>query len=112
MIAEIFSGNSIELSAARFVIIAKPFVPWFSVFHVPRSFGSYIISFIVKIGCSVLRGDHLFQQFAVERIALLGPVHPHGFDRAVLLDDDLAHGALLRSRFTGAARRGKGGLHV
>jgi hypothetical protein len=38
------------------------------------------------------RVDHLAHQLAVERVALLRPVHPDGFDRPALLDDDLAHG--------------------
>src|SRR5262249_60739282 len=37
------------------------------------------------------RFDHLVQQLAVERIALLRPVHPDGFDRAALIDDDFVH---------------------
>ena len=37
------------------------------------------------------RVDHLVDQFAVECVALLRPVHPDGFDRAALLDDDFGH---------------------
>ena len=44
------------------------------------------------------RGDHLVQQLAVERVALLGTVHPDRLDGAVLLDDDFAHRDLTPAR--------------
>ena len=47
--AEIFPGSSKEPSAARLVITALPLLPWYSVFHVPMSFGLYARSFSVKM---------------------------------------------------------------
>jgi hypothetical protein len=47
---------------------------------------------IVRRDRRLQRLDHLAHEFAVERVALFGPVHPDGFDRPALLDDDLGHG--------------------
>jgi len=41
------------------------------------------------------RVDHLAQKLAIERVALLRPVHPDGLYRTALLDDDLVHDAPL-----------------